>query len=147
MIHTIPCKLVGPDGGFLVVIAAVINGAGPYDFALDTGGRNSSIARLLAETLALPAGATGESFGFGSAVSFTHSRLDTLRLNTLELTDLPVVVADFAPFEARLGSRVDGILGHDVLGRFVLTIDYPNREVRLAEVNQPSTKNAIDRTR
>jgi hypothetical protein len=44
------------------------------------------------------------------------------------LEDLGVVVSDFvAHIGSAVGTRVDGVLGHNFLHRFRVTIDYPNR--------------------
>jgi hypothetical protein len=125
-------RLIGP-GAFLIVVPTHVNGHGPFAFGFDTGGAHTNISSQLAERLGLPLTGKGESYGFGSAVEFRETALETLAVNAVVVPNVRAAVTDFTPFAARLGESIDGILAHDFFGRFVVTIDYPNRILELAD--------------
>ncbi len=114
-----------------------INGRGPLDFLFDTGNAGTSVVDVtVAQRLGL-------EFTPSGSVSFAGIRLPTLRaeadhfqlLNNgraearLKLSKIKLDVLDLAPFGEFAGRRVDGILGYDVIRRFVTTIDYQHQSV------------------
>ena len=105
-----------------VVVPVEIEGEGPFAFLLDTGSSRSAISTSLAHRLgARQVGETTVLTPSGRVVR--------------PLTPLPRISLDGSPPAASLamilpdqdlsrGVRADGIIGADVLTRFVLTIDY-----------------------
>ena len=84
---TLPASATSPDENtvrisfttidhFLVVVPVSINGAGPFNFLLDTGATNSDIDRGLADQLSLPGVGEEEVAGIqGKArLSIVHSQ-------------------------------------------------------------------------
>lgn len=124
-------RLIGP-GAFLIVVPVRINGHGPFEFGFDTGGAHTSLSAELAKRLQLQVADAGESFGFGSAVHLQATTLGSIQVGDVVGHKVKVGVADFSPFSANLGESVDGILAHDFFGHFVVTIDYPNKVLKLA---------------
>jgi predicted aspartyl protease len=119
-----PIPLVHHKDG-RIELAVRINGEGPFRFRLDTGASRTVISARLATRLGLPPA--------GQSRTITHTgqgfralvRVDQLVLGTA--WDQPV--ADvlglvLQPEEIDRPGRVDGLLGQDVLSRWVYTIDY-----------------------
>ncbi|HEY4382450.1 MAG TPA: retropepsin-like aspartic protease [Acidobacteriaceae bacterium] len=123
---------------FLVVVPVTLNGAGPFNFLLDTGGTQTIIDpgladqlrlyRLAQDTLVGPLGKT--------PVDIVHSTSLSMAGGTVEDLDLLVRsrVHDL-PGNAR------GILGEDFLAHFDLLIDYRHHTVEL----ESSTNHLADR--
>jgi hypothetical protein len=116
---------------YLVVVPVTINGAGPFNFLLDTGGTQSIIDPKLAQQLALPrAGQNPRDSLLGplgsTPVTVVHSQ--SLALAGGEVRGLDLLVrtqGDALPGKAR------GLLCEDFLSHFDLLIDYRHREVEL----------------
>jgi hypothetical protein len=125
-----------------VWVRASLDGRPPADFLVDTGASMTVIDSAYAASIGLqPEGAmTGQGAGAGGSVSFT--RLRTLRIegpdgDGVELADVKAGVvavnAMLAPFFWR---DCAGVLGFNVLNRFVDRIDYAAGVLTLEE---PST--------
>jgi hypothetical protein len=104
----------------LIVLPVRVNGAGPFDFALDTGSGDSAVDRKLAEQLGLPVSGRSPHIGI-------LERVDTLLVHTGTVSAGKGAVCnlDLAVRENMHGSalRVSGILGEDYLKQFDLMID------------------------
>jgi hypothetical protein len=124
--------LVGPFS-HLIIVPVSVNGQGPFRFGLDTGGAHSTISTALAQRLALEEKEHIESFGVGSSIPLTMSAVESLSLGQAIVRDVPVAVADLSAFERRLETHLDGILAFDYLQHFILTIDYPHRQLGLED--------------
>jgi aspartyl protease len=105
-----------------VVVPVAIDGEGPFAFLLDTGSSRSAISATLARRLgARQVGETTVLTPSGRTVRaltpLTHISLDGSPPNA----SLAMILPDE---DLARGIRADGIIGADVLKRFVLTIDY-----------------------
>jgi hypothetical protein len=125
---SIPFELVDNH----VDLPVTINGKGPFHFLFDTGGGNL-IDTEAAKALGLGAAGKGGTNGVGSsseAIQFgTVDRLDvggaTLRKQVF------VIVPVRAGFGVASGQPVDGLIGFEVLARFITTFDYANSRIVL----------------
>lgn len=111
-----------------------VNGAGPFDFLIDTG----SIADLLDTRRATELGLTvvGEESAGGageSQMSLGTTEGVTLSLGSLALPPQDVVVA---PINDRVGRHegrpLDGLLGYDFFSRFPVELDYDSALLTVA---------------
>lgn len=113
---------------FLIVVPVTINGAGPFNFLLDTGGTQTIIDPRLAGQLALPR--VGHDALLGplgkTAVSIVHSR--SLSMAGGDVRDLDLLVRS-QPQD--LPGKARGILCEDFLSHFDVLIDYRHRQVEL----------------
>ncbi len=108
-----------------VIVPVILNGQGPYRFLLDTGSGRSAITRTLAERLGLEfTGRTRMVTPSGSR-AIPLARVRRMRLGAAEAFDVLAMVLS----DDDLGARgdVDGLVGQDVLGGTVFTIDYGRR--------------------
>lgn len=111
-----------------LIVPVRLGGAGPFFFLLDTGSSGSAVAASLARRLSLPttgqvevvtpAGEALRDLVASGPVTLGDRQVDGVRLT---------VLADGAL--QRPGTRVDGILGQDVLSTFDYTLDYENQVV------------------
>jgi predicted aspartyl protease len=110
-----------------VVVPVLVNGAGLYPFALDTGSSHTAIAESLSADLAAPAVARSElSTPAGSAtrriVELAGLQVGARHSGPLLATELP----DEALDPARV---IRGVLGQDVLAATRYTIDFARRAI------------------
>lgn len=66
-------------------------------------------------------------FGVGGGIQEVVSQsIDTFRIGQIELKTIEI---EFGEFQEDLG--VNGLVGTDILNQFILTIDFPNRQIDL----------------
>jgi hypothetical protein len=113
-----------------VYLDVMLNGKGPFHFALDTGGANV-IDPAVSKELGLVSGGSTEVAGVGSgssAASFTV--IKTLQVgNALFNSQVFVVLPIAKSFGVAQGTPMDGVIGYEVLSRFVTSFDYGNKKI------------------
>ncbi len=113
-----------------IVIPVMIGGAGPFQFALDTGSNASLIDEGIAKRLGLAAvglypaggkdgGGVREVLQADYAAAGARVERGLFLATSLELLTRPPA------------TRIDGLLGYDFLSQFVVEVDYDRRRVRL----------------
>lgn len=115
----------------VVLVPVLVNGRGPYQFALDTGAGQTVVSSELAEEVALEKGEKREALGAGGKVTVSLSKVNSIAVGCAGLEDLPVVVTDLSVLRLAIGARLDGILGYNYLSNFKVTIDYSKRKLFL----------------
>ena len=116
-----------------VYLDVMLNGKGPYRFIFDTGGSN-----VVDPEVAKEIGAFGQGSAQGSGVgsqteSFSFAKIATLQVGDALLKDQVFAIAPTRKgFGMSAGSHVDGLIGWEVLARFITTFDYANDRVTLA---------------
>jgi predicted aspartyl protease len=115
----------------LILISAIVNSRGPYRFALDTGAGSTIVSQELAEQLRLSQGTRVPIQGAGGAATGFLTQLSSLEFGRVALRNVTAVTADvFAPLRSPVGGELDGIIGHNVMQMYRLTIDYPMKRMR-----------------
>ncbi|HEY1868919.1 MAG TPA: aspartyl protease family protein [Candidatus Cybelea sp.] len=126
---TIPITL----GENHVYLDVMLDGKGPYHFIFDSGGSNVVDPEVAKEIGAFGSGSANGS-GVGSqteSLSFAH--VATLQVGDAVLKDQNFAVAPTRTgFGVSAGRPVDGLIGWEVLSRYVTTFDYANRQVVLS---------------
>jgi predicted aspartyl protease len=123
-------QLGGPSKP-IVLVPVLVNGQGPYQFALDTGAGQTVVSSELAEEAALDQGEEKEGLGAGGKVSVSLSSVNSIAVESARLENLPVVITDLSTLRLAIGGKLDGILGYNFLKSFKVTIDYPKEELSL----------------
>jgi predicted aspartyl protease len=115
----------------LVLLSARVNGEGPYRFALDTGAGMTIVSQELAQKLRLSQGEQVPMHGAGGPATGFLAQLASIAFGNVALGDVTVVAADvFASLRKPVGGDLDGIIGHNVMQQFRVTIDYPMKRLR-----------------
>lgn len=113
-----------------VYLSLLLNGRGPYRFILDTGGAN-----FVDPAVAREIGAAGRGSVQGGGVgdtteAFAFAKVDSMQIGTAKITNQLFAVAPTrAGFGMAGGQPVDGLIGFEVLSRFVTTFDYAGNTV------------------
>jgi len=119
---TVPLRLAG----HLPVVRVTVDGAGPFDFALDTGATTSLVdPRLTRERAIAMAGAMPIVSASGSRPT-PRARLAQVAVGAANLGAAAPLVLDLASLRA-LDGRILGVIGQDVLSRTNVLIDYAAR--------------------
>ena len=114
----------------LIFTSVMINGKGPFEFAIDTGATQTVISEKLAATLGLPPITSTVVFGIGGV-----GRVETKIYRMQELTagDVKVKNTPVGTFNDPLISQfADGILGTSIFSDFIVTVDYPANQLLLS---------------
>lgn len=127
------------SGTGFFIIAAKLNGKGPYPFILDTGGHNI-LTVPMARQLGLRTAGKGFSTGAGAGSTATEfTKVKTVMIGPAVMSAQPFTVLHLNLGMARNGQReqpIAGILGLELFERFAVTIDYKNRAVTLRSLPQ-----------
>lgn len=125
---TVPIELVDNH----VYLDVMLDGKGPYRFIFDTGGSNV-IDPAVAKELGTAAQGSFQGSGAGSATeSFSFAKVDRLDVGNAVLRNQVFAVLPVRQgFGVGAGQRVDGLIGFEVLARYVTTFDYANRKLTL----------------
>lgn len=118
--------------GGLIYVEAAIGGGRTGVFLLDTGAATTVLDARYAATANLKLGDAVHLLGGGGETE-AHQAED-VRLKLAGEPDLLIdpTVTDLGRIGRAMGVSLDGILGDDVLRRFVVTLDYRNQQVRFA---------------
>lgn len=124
-------QLAGP-GGAAFVVPVKVNGAGPYQFVLDTGATLTCVDESLAQKLGLPEPVGTVGFG-GTVQGLGRMRLlsiDSLQVGSATSTDLTGCAVDLSPMRSA-GLDVHGLVGLNFLKSYRVTLDFSERTLRL----------------
>jgi len=115
-----------------VYLDAMLNGKGPFHFELDTGGANV-IDPAVSKELGVASGGSIQVTGVGSAsAASSFTMIKTLQVGKALVTNQVFVVLPIAKSLGMAhGVPMDGVIGYEVLSRFVTTFDYGNKRVML----------------
>ena len=115
----------------VIFVKASIGNSEPLDMALDSGSVRTTLDEAVAKRLGLDLSMKALSSGARGMQEISAIKDQTLRFCGVEVTE-PVMLAYPLDFlSKRLGRRVDGIIGVELLRKYVVEIDYPTRQVRV----------------
>ena len=130
----------------LIIVAAHLNGRGPYNFLLDTGVGTSLLTDpVLADSLRLARGSEYKLLGVGGTDSGLRAYEATnVRVSLSGRAEAPgmtwlVLNSDVLDLSGYVGMPIHGIIGSDLFRSFVVTI---RPEVRQLVLSDPATYRA-----
>lgn len=114
----------------LIYLTVAAGNARPMVFLLETGAGMTVIDEGAAGEMQLNVTGTLPVAGAGgNAMSMKLATASCLNLGGIALPSLPIGVTSFSGLCSRVGRPFDGLLGYDVLSRYVVELDYANRVV------------------
>lgn len=124
--------------GLMPTVQVLVNGQGPFSFAIDTGGQGE--ARLdssLVARLGLKPDGTIQASDGTSASTRTLETLtvEAITVGSLEFRQLTALTRDYN--QSPNLPPIDGILCFNLFRNYLLTLDYPGKQVRLAPGELP----------
>ena len=114
----------------LILLPTRVNGAGPFDFILDTGAGTSLLSAELAQQLNIKILGTKEGQSAGGKISVSLAKVDSLALGQAKIEDVEVGIVDLGHIAKTIGTKIDGDVGYNFLKHFRVTIDYHTGEIR-----------------
>lgn len=123
----------GRDAALRMVAPVMINGAGPFNFMVDTGANRSCVSRELAERLALPAGPQAAVSTVAGRSLRPTVHVDRLHVGPREQRKVNVPSLKLVGEEA-----MDGILGVDWLKGRKLVLDFKGRMLSITPPRRES---------
>lgn len=128
----VPLRVAG-RGGAVLMVAAQINGTGPYNLVLDTGATLTCLDERLAAALSLPrkTGAIGLGAGVGGSGRVALVHVDSVRLGPATVRNLTACVLDLGHLRELGAGGVSGLLGLNFLTPFHVTLDFEQRIMTL----------------
>jgi predicted aspartyl protease len=130
--------------GSMPAVEVMVNGKGPFLFAIDTGA--AGLARIdssLVEKLGLKINGEVQA-GDGSGQntrSLATVEVASLKVGDIEFTKVTAITRDYNTSPGI--PKIDGILGFDLFADYLLTLDYPGKRVRIEKGELPKA-NADD---
>jgi PDZ domain/Aspartyl protease len=131
---TVPIQVIDNH----VYISVMLNGKGPFRFAFDTGGANL-VDSSIVQALGLQTSGSFQGSGVGAQTEgLSFAKVATVNIGSAQLTNQDFVVLPIRQgFSAAAGVPLDGLIGFEVLARFVTTFDYEGLHITL-QLPQPA---------
>ena len=117
----------------LPVVSVRVNGGDPVTFFIDTGGSEVALDTDFARELGVPQfGAVQGTFSGGQHAEVQNGRIESLTVGDWTIKNLPVATLALRQLSKDFGvSRIDGVIGTNLLYHFLATLDYPHGELVL----------------
>jgi hypothetical protein len=116
-----------------ILVMASINGLPNKLFIVDTGATQSIVDTQFFKEIAKPTTDEIEITTGSGAMKMSFAQLKTFQLGEIELKDVSVAIADLSKFAQFLAVRPHGLIGANILKRFLITIDYDKQELILRD--------------
>jgi predicted aspartyl protease len=128
----VPLRVAG-RGGAVLLVAAHVNGSGPYNLVLDTGATLTCLDERVARELRLPrkSGAVGVGAGAVGSGRVPLVQVDSVRLGGSTVRNMTACILDLAHLRDLGAGGVSGLLGLNFLTEFHVTLDFENRLLTL----------------
>jgi hypothetical protein len=130
--HTVTVSM-RPSKGARTVVAVKLNGAGPYDFMVDTGATVTVLDTALFQELGLPAEGSSRITSSAGVTHQIRSVVKEVALDCLSAQNI-VVVRMKSPVAGSDYRAVRGILGENFLRHFDILFDNQHRKMTLDAV-------------
>lgn len=147
-----PCYVIeGPEEGRVAFLATdplplfevSVNGHGPLNFFLDTGGAEVILDRDVATLVgANVCGAMRSDYAGQKTTATGLGRVDRVNLGGLVVRGVPIHTLDVKSMSAVFDREVHGIIGTRLLMHFLSTIDYVNGALVLRRRDAPDAGHA-----
>ena len=120
--------------GYVIVVRGSIGGLKNLNLVVDTGAIPGVLDTRIARRLHLQG--RPERVDLPSKTLATERvTVPNVELGPTHVDELSMIVQDLSFAEEALGTRVDGMIGFDVLGQFPFTIDYESRKLVFGPVD------------
>lgn len=124
----VPFKL---HGNHLLVVQGSLGRLNKRNFLLDTGANPSVVDEQVAQQASVQPLTTqpGTMDVVSGRIDSHYATLSSLQLGPVSRQSLPVAIADLSFLRAQVGTRIDAVVGLDVLGQNSFRIDYENKVI------------------
>ena len=115
-----------------IIVQMKVNGKGPFNMMIDTGTDPSAIDLATAKELGVKLQSLGQpASGGGTEKNLAYyAKLPLVEVGGLNVKTLDALAIDLSKVSARLGKPLHGVLGHSLLNKRIVQIDYAARVLR-----------------
>lgn len=118
----------------LILVPTIVNGHGPYQFALDTGASRTMLSIELARKLAIETTDDSPVTGGGGQIKILAGKVSSLAVGDAAVRDHAIGAGEFLNMLSKaVGTELDGIIGYNFLNQFKVAINYPQSTLELVE--------------
>ena len=121
----IPFDYIGNE----IIIKARVNIGQEVKFIVDTGASQSVIDTTTAAAFATNPVSTFSITAGSKAVPLAYTKIPNLGIGDISLGDVPVLITDLS----KVADHPAGLIGANILRRFLVTIDYDEKKLILAD--------------
>ncbi len=107
-----------------IICRGKIENMGPLWFLIDTGTSDTIIDRSFAAQCLLNRGGNFQISSFRGNIQSQNTQIESLELGSLIVNDIPAQIADLSSQSKQVGRSIAGIIGMNILGNYLTTIDY-----------------------
>jgi|GEM_PF-6116900 len=125
---TIPFDFIGD----YIITRVRLNNKIEEKFIVDTGASQTVLDKSVAQKLGPFTGGNYSITTGGKALSVNYMTLSNLSVGDINMDNITAMVHDLSSLTLAPGSRIGGLLGANVLKRFLVTIDYRDKVLILA---------------
>lgn len=118
--------------GYMIVIPVTVNGAGPYEFLLDTGSNTTLIDAEFARALRLRPIDRIELMTVAGSQIVPRARLESVAIGAKSAADVEAVFSDLREARA-ISQEICGVLGQNFLSLFNYLINYRERRIEFED--------------
>ncbi|MGH9767560.1 MAG: retroviral-like aspartic protease family protein [Blastocatellia bacterium] len=118
--------------GYVIVIPVTVNGAGPYEFLLDTGSNTTLIGAEFARALRLRPVDRVELVTVAGSRIVPRAQLESLAVGAKVVKNLEALFSDLREVRA-VKPEIRGVLGMNFLARFNFLINYREQRIEFED--------------
>lgn len=120
---------------YVIVIPVTVNGAGPYEFLLDTGTNTTLVSAEFAQALRLRPVDRIELMTVTGSQIVPRAWLESVTVGAKTATNLEALLSDLREARA-VKPEICGVLGQNFLSRFNYLINYRDRRIEFEDENE-----------
>ncbi|HKQ76793.1 MAG TPA: aspartyl protease family protein [Blastocatellia bacterium] len=121
--------------GYVIVILVTVNGAGPFEFVLDTGSNTTLICAEFARELRLRPIDRVKLVTVTGSQAVPRTQLESLSVGAKTVKNLEALFSDLREVRA-VRSEIRGVLGMNFLAQFNFLINYRERRIEFEDEDE-----------
>jgi predicted aspartyl protease/tetratricopeptide (TPR) repeat protein len=119
-----------------IVVKGRLNGSEELEFLLDTGASDTLVDRRVAAEHFLAKEGRFDIAAINGVVVADTSNLKRLEVGKLIANDVNVRIVDLSAQSKHLGRQIAGIIGMNLIGRYLVTLDYSKPAIIFADADE-----------
>ncbi|MBB6270526.1 FKBP-type peptidyl-prolyl cis-trans isomerase [Pedobacter cryoconitis] len=119
--------------GTHLFIKVQVNQNDSLNFVFDSGATGMTIDSLAAEHAGISKnnGQVASIAGSGGVQNYVMALHQNIKLGDVELKNIDMVLINFASLSTSTGSKIEGIIGYEVLNKYVTKLDFDHKKILL----------------
>ena len=125
----------------LINVPVKLNDEGPFTFHLDIGAGYIIASEILSERLGLQTHKEDKSKArsAGGSMEVKTANLEKFSIGPEMVTNEKIAVIDLSKMQRHCSTRAEGVVGHNFLKNYVLSINYPQSKLKLEKLTNSNS--------